>query len=304
MKKNPSANYPVTAASDFILKKLVCYRQGRVHSVYRKTINLSFDGQLVSLQAANSPLSPISLITPLPADEMAALSVCVNDPVTITSGTLQIDRKCAFNFSSVSPQPLLLSTVLAQKELSFLKSQILSALFMRNAKSFDLLFSEPDMTDDIAFLAIAKKHLGHASCSLAISDWDTASEELCHLIGLGTGLTPGGDDFLCGVLAGLILCGNAAHPFAHSLSKKLLLHLGDTNDISAAFLQCALAGQFSKAVNLLTSLPSQIRIYSSFSEIGHSSGTDTLSGIVYILHNRHVLQHQNNFIKKDRDKAC
>lgn len=276
-------NYKITAASGFILHKLAVCASGMVHSVYRKTINLSFAGQLVSLQTADSPLSPISLITALTAEEMSALPIAANDTVTTVSGSLHIGQKCAFDFSDVVWQTLLLTSALPPESLSFLENRILSALSMRDAGSFDLLFTKPEKADGIFFLAIAQKHLYQVSYSMSISDWNAAAASLCRLIGLGTGLTPGGDDFLCGVLAGLILCGRSEHPFAHSLRRKILFHLKDTNDISTAFLMCALEGQFSYAINLLAFLPSQNQIFSAFSEIGHSSGTDTLSGIAYIL---------------------
>ncbi len=38
--------------------------------------------------------------------------------------------------------------------------------------------------------------------ALSISNREESAQSFCHLIGLG--LTPGGDDFLCGVLAGII----------------------------------------------------------------------------------------------------
>ena len=44
-----------------------------VHSVYRKTINLQSGDLLLALQAAGSPLSPISLITDLSEAGMDAL---------------------------------------------------------------------------------------------------------------------------------------------------------------------------------------------------------------------------------------
>ena len=129
--------------------------------------------------------------------------------------------------------------------------------------------------------------------------------ELARLIGLGIGLTPSGDDFLCGVLAGLILTGQTESAFARSLHKAIAEHLNDTVDVSAAFLRCALKGQFSLAVNHLLvntgcespqdtshvkctpqiapGIANVPAITENFLAIGHSSGTDTLCGILYAL---------------------
>lgn len=57
---------PITFLSDYCLHILRNASLGAVHSVYRKTVNLSVGGSLLALQAKNSPISPISLITDLP----------------------------------------------------------------------------------------------------------------------------------------------------------------------------------------------------------------------------------------------
>jgi len=108
--------------------------------------------------------------------------------------------------------------------------------------------------------------------------------QLAALLGLGIGLTPSGDDFLCGMLAGSILAGRQREPFFLALRAEIAAGLSQTNDISAAFLQCALDGQFSEPVLALTKPePEAARIAESFSKIGHSSGFDTLCGIVFCL---------------------
>ena len=66
-----------------------------------------------------------------------------------------------------------------------------------------------------------------------------AASELNRMIGLGIGLTPSGDDFLCGILAGFILSGHQDHLFFRSLRKQIAENLDRTNELSGAFLQCA-----------------------------------------------------------------
>ena len=65
----------ITTTSDYSLSLLQKYRQGVVHSIYRKTINLLMGTHLLSLQAADSPKSPLSLITTCTAEEMKMLPV-------------------------------------------------------------------------------------------------------------------------------------------------------------------------------------------------------------------------------------
>ena len=57
--------------------------EGMVHSVYRKTINVQMGSSLVALQAAGSPLSPVSLITGLDVGEMSGLPVVPGDQVFV-----------------------------------------------------------------------------------------------------------------------------------------------------------------------------------------------------------------------------
>lgn len=306
-------NIPVTAASEYILHFLGIRKQGFVHSVYRKTINLSFDGQLVALQAAGSPLSPISLLTPLTGGEMAALPVNAGMPAATgmsaagmpaadgmsvsadgmsvsagmsaatAPGALQVGENLTFLFDRVSPVNLQLTGSLPVEKRILLRERLHDLLASRSAGSFELLFSDPGRAAEIPFLAVTKEHLACASHALASSCWEEAAGRLGRMIGLGPGLTPAGDDFLCGVLAGLILCGSGEHPFSLALREYIDRHLEDTNAISAAFLQCALKGQFSHAVNSLLLLPSREEIFDAFTAIGHSSGTDTLCGITYLL---------------------
>ncbi len=105
------------------------------------------------------------------------------------------------------------------------------------------------------------------------------------LIGLGPGLTPSGDDFLGGLMIGLGNFGMAR--IAKSLWSGLLPDLADrTNLISIAHLEAAAAGMGHGAVHaLLLALRGEAtsaieRTMMEVSAIGHSSGWDTLAGLV------------------------
>jgi len=136
------------------------------------------------------------------------------------------------------------------------------------------------------------------------------------LIGLGEGLTPTGDDFVAGYLAGLRAraasdwAGNrnrdpGISDFLEALSSAILLPdtplsksiLSATNDISAAFLACAAKGLFSAA---LVSFAQALGRYTTRStaldgadygrldstleavcNLGHSSGMDVASGFLF-----------------------
>lgn len=339
----------VTSASEYILALLQTHTQGTVHSVYRKTINLLLKADpsvpphalytseiLVALQASGSPLSPISLITELSGEQMAALHVHEGMKVSVSTNTdcwqtsssdaqasfaapdtdrppqvsetarpglppqasghallpsaptITVGSGCSFCVCTNKPANLLLDHVLTENELAVLRQNIRGALALRDAGSFELLFTAPERAGEILFLTAARRRLEEAYGALRRNSYAEAAHSLARLIGLGPGLTPAGDDFLCGVLAGFILCGLGRHPFARALRSEISAHLEDTNRISAAFLACALENQFSQAINELRFRLTPTKILHIFREIGHSSGTDSLCGVLFILFLRKI----------------
>ncbi|QQP69433.1 DUF2877 domain-containing protein [Carnobacterium sp. CS13] len=114
----------------------------------------------------------------------------------------------------------------------------------------------------------------------------TANEQsviINHFLGRGIGLTPSGDDFLIGYTSLLILF-NQQHEWLRRLQQ--LVRSGKTTDISLAYLNCLLEGGVNENIKELLDL-----FYSEDQQIlkkkiermrlfGHTSGTDTLLGIV------------------------
>lgn len=105
------------------------------------------------------------------------------------------------------------------------------------------------------------------------------------LIGLGSGLTPLGDDVICGWLATLTA---AAHPCAGPVSDRVLRTAGTrTTKLSATLLRRAIAGdvvpQFCDVIHALTSSePGGQRVDDSvraLAEIGHTSGAGLTLGL-------------------------
>ena len=103
------------------------------------------------------------------------------------------------------------------------------------------------------------------------------------LIGLGPGLTPSGDDFLCGAMTALHYLGHAA--IGQRLAQRALpVAARDTNVISAAYLRCASAGHAS--IVLFDALESLVigddahlpRRLDAVHAVGHTSGWDSLAG--------------------------
>lgn len=278
----------ITTLTAFGQARLERHPAGTVHSVYRKTVNLCLGGQLLALQAAGSPLSPISLLTDLEEAALAALPLAMGDPVRLVGDILQVGG-FRFSLRGAAVRSLALSPA-RPEDLTELAARLQQALAQRRPGGLEpLLLSDAPFAEEPLFLTAARRRLEGVGRALLASDWPGAAAGLGGLVGLGPGLTPSGDDFLCGMLAGLLLAGLWQHPFATCLMRQIASRLPDTNAISAAFLQCALEGQYSEAVVQLSTLPPVEEILTAFSAIGHSSGSDTLCGVLYLLERRGAL---------------
>lgn len=112
------------------------------------------------------------------------------------------------------------------------------------------------------------------------------------LVGLGPGSTPSGDDVLCGVALTLRLLGETKR--LDALAASVRPRLGATNGVSAQLLEAALLGyavpQVTELLRLLGRPPQSdddspncsaalVDALEQVTRIGHSSGTDLLTGI-------------------------
>ena len=110
------------------------------------------------------------------------------------------------------------------------------------------------------------------------------------LIGLGSGLTPSGDDLLVGYMAGLFCRvgrNKTRKKFISELGKTLIDLSKKTTDISRTYLYHATKGQFSKN---LTDLAEAIcngensdhlyAVSTSAMQMGHTSGMDSVTGLL------------------------
>ena len=109
-----------------------------------------------------------------------------------------------------------------------------------------------------------------------------------RLVGLGPGLTPAGDDFWCGVMVALRAQG-FEDIFGKVSGSVLKLAEERTNKISRAHMECAAGGQGAQALHETISamgMADGVRLRSALHEldkIGHSSGWDSLAGVVCVL---------------------
>jgi hypothetical protein len=111
-----------------------------------------------------------------------------------------------------------------------------------------------------------------------------------ELIGLGSGLTPAGDDLLAGYLAGL-WCVTGGKPecreFVSGLGRKIVRLSRRTNDISRTYLYHAARGQVSSRLAALAEAISRgesgellLTIAEDAMRVGHTSGMDAVTGML------------------------
>lgn len=117
-----------------------------------------------------------------------------------------------------------------------------------------------------------------------------AVEHAAALVGLGPGLTPAGDDYLVGFMAGL---WSSAGPlvkrqqFITSLGKVLTRQSRKTNDISRTYLVHAAGGQVSSRLAELAEAIQQGQGFERLNEfakaviqVGHTSGLEAAAGLL------------------------
>lgn len=277
-----------------------------VHSVYERTINLMLDGQLVALQTANSPVSPISIILPLDEAGMRDLRVQKGDLVSF-DGTILSVGCTEINLDSLaSIYDDQLSSYSVTKNLQAI---VLTLINKSDRTGFSILTNPKSRSEDLVLSYVqGLLHKIADRCnkiqSIASEDdadlqslYSNISSSLSSLIGVGTGLTPSGDDFLTGILSTFTAFPDSFdRTLINLLRDSVYNHLADTNEISRSFIMCALNGKFSlPLIELYDRICSkdpngessetflddeQIDVLlKKFLAIGHSSGIDTLTGI-------------------------
>lgn len=119
---------------------------------------------------------------------------------------------------------------------------------------------------------------------------DGAITAISPLIGLGPGLTPSGDDFIVGYLAGLWSTAGSDSSrlrFMSSLGAWLSRAAGDTNTISCTYIKSAVNGNVSEPIATLAQRFGQAKSLDSVREatrtalqVGNTSGTDGVQGML------------------------
>ena len=177
-----------------------------------------------SPSGGGSPLSPVSLITGLDVGEMSGLPVVPGDQVFVDKKTIILFSKSSriiFRFDEAAIYDSLLRDYAVPLPLPAIKESLLQSSSGGLTELFSkaLLKNPSDFAKGV-FLAVAQKRMEDARKEVLDICYDKAAVTLAGMTGLGMGLTPSGDDFLCGVLAGLLFSGQWDHPFAQHFARQ------------------------------------------------------------------------------------
>lgn len=267
-------NIPITATSDFAQNELKNQVVAEVHSVYNKTINLLINNKIFSLHPQNSYLTPVSFVTNFTLQQFQQISLAEKQIYQFHFD----NQNCA-----IFPSKLTACDNTEPNQPAFY-SQIAQQI-LQNAETAGLRLLFQGNVDDL-ILSAFKNYLAQIDSSYQSEDWENAAATLTKLIGLGIGLTPSGDDFLCGFLSAFQRFNQTETTFYQQLTHKIQHNLSTTNAISRRFIECALEQHFSTAILTFwdtreNSTQTLSKLTSLFESIGHSSGIDTLFGIYY-----------------------
>ncbi|HLF28250.1 MAG TPA: DUF2877 domain-containing protein [Anaerolineae bacterium] len=261
---------------------------GRIHSLFERACNVRLDDSaLITFLAATLDDVPQGIrLDTAPSFVFDTLSLapgqrvfCRAGQVRFADSPLRIDLRTAqvwrSDLSALSIDP---SQPRVQRAVTIARQTLESYLlgWLDAPTSAQTGSAQPAMTA----LLDATRRLDRASACVAAE----------RLIGLGPGLTPSGDDFLVGYLAGLWSTARRDSPrysFLVTLGAEIANRAGRTNAISRAYLRHAAQGCVSRAIATLASAIGagedsasvQQAAYAAL-RVGHTSGAACVAGLL------------------------
>ena len=267
---------------------------GKVHSVFAGACNIqTCEGELVTLLNQTKPDQPGGIRITLPKDFNFSDWITSADRVFCQHGYLKIEQP---NFLVDMRRATLWEGYLQihlvdDSEARLIRrweasAHLYLALVGINGSGSEERNSNISSTYFFPKLYALTLRLTKAT---NVNDWQAIRATICSLIGFGPGLTPWGDDFLCGFMAGLeslshnIDQKNILTRFRHILRKNLTA----TGDISRSMLSDVLNGQHGRPTTdtcqALFSSTSNLDLSNEINnliETGDTSGAATCLGIL------------------------
>jgi len=255
---------------------------GRIHSVFRHTVNLrrATDNQLYTLGSSGADNAPATLVVDTPAFDRFGL--CPRMPIVILKAGLAAGG-LSVSLDHTRPwSPLLAS----------LPIPVLSLHWMREFVDWHGVpggikprHRPASAVEAQTALVLAQATRGLSS-ALRAHQVRSAHDHGGRLIGLGPGLTPAGDDYVLGIAVGCALLGARGRHYQALLLEVIDANAHRTNDISYTAMAHAVRGrvresiiELAKAMASRDSIEMAVRAHRVLA-LGATSGTDILSGML------------------------
>lgn len=276
---------------------LTAATSGSVLAVFDRSIHLAAGDRIVCVGDSSIGAGPFNALIEPPgvADWTSAFTPA--EPLSISSCVVCLPR-CVIDFSAASPW----------RPRPWPKPKSIADISAAMETVADLARNRAPL-DGLARLILLGETASHASparalCRIAtpriaaLASWleealtrDTCPEfpaDALGLIGAGPGLTPSGDDVVCGALLAMHAVGKP--DVARSAACALLPAARDaTTQLSRVFLEAAAEGEASEALHDFTAAimsGSHADIGSAveaLGDVGHTSGWDALAGAFLVL---------------------
>ena len=268
----------------------------RVHSVFRAAVNLrTADGELVTLLSGEAPDCPHG-VRLASVENFASLGLAKEAGGVFGVVAISIERSAGrpmFRIDYGSARRLVAQALPPLRGDERRWSDGVALLEALQERAATDLRVAPLLAGASAHGPMGER-LTEAALDLGggvrAGRLDAARDAAARLIGLGPGLTPAGDDFLCGFLAAAY-CRCAADPerspllarFADAVRELL----GQTTEISAVFLRDAIAGRVFRPLTALAEACADApesgvcAALLQLAAVGHSSGLDAATGFFY-----------------------
>lgn len=268
---------------------------GRVHSVFARVVNvLSPQNVLIALAARGSGDAPRTLTADVA--DWAGRGIAAGQPVAfapngVTLGVpgrpLRLTAEGARCWYTIRPTLAGLppgARAAAAAELDRLNRA--------HGPRGGMLAAAPG-AGPMEAAVVRALHAGRAALTAGILARDSAATRrgVLALLGLGPGLTPAGDDFLTGLVLVAALPGSALAGLVPVVRDAVATHPERTTDVALATLREAADGraraELLDLLRLLERAADPLDLHApvrAVLAIGHTSGSDTLSGLAAGLH--------------------
>ncbi len=255
-------------------------KSGKVHSIYKNVVNLFIDEQIFSIHNSKIPMTPLSIIID---DE---LDMKPGDVVLFVKRGFKIGNELVEYEKAKLWNPCIEKLIDFQQCRAGLEAVKASLIEYKGNTGYADSAIEPMGEKDDFLTAILRKRVWELKKNFSkeslenMNVWEPFFKEN---IGAGIGLTPSGDDFIIGLLFAIKCSGN--NEIFEKLVETIVKNIERTNDISGAFLKCACKGEFGEKLHdLLSAIADSKKSLKyeveNIASTGHSSGVDTLNGII------------------------